>query len=696
MLFFTADNGVYGRELWSIAPLVGAPMLVADILPGIGGADPTELTSIDGKIFFTANDGIHGFELWTSDGTASGTEMVADLRPGAGGLGPGEFTNINGILIFSADDGVHGFELWTLVADPVEIIVDPETINDDLQSAVALVQNTPPGSGAPPAEVVLEVADTELAAVVAAVEALAPTASGPVVTIVVTLADGDYGGQNIDVPAGVRLVIDGTSSTVTFVGASPAFTVSSGEIVVKGVTFTNSTNAPTILVTGGSLVLRDSLVQETTGGSRAAIEIAGGSVDLGTAVDPGGNTIEVLGAGELIRNLGAEFVPALGNVFQINGANLESTPEIEALVHHGLDSPGLGIVGFVDAGVSLSGGVLVVSGLSAASDTVAISKAGNSVKVIASFNSDLPLLFPEAGITEIRVATRGGNDIVTVGNTVSISVVIEGGDDDDSLTGGNSNTLLDGGNGNDTLTGGNGSNHLIGGGGNDTLKGAGNSDILEGGEGDDTLLGGNGDDTLDGGAGNDILVGGNGDDLLRAGSDDDIVDGGNGSDTMLGDAGNDTLTGDNGDDIIVGGDGDDSIDGGNGGDVMIGGAGADSLVGRNGDDILIAGFTTFDAELAALEAIMAEWKSGHSYAQRVANLTGMGVNSGAQFRLNGNTYLVADDGENDPAATVFDDEDSDTLTGNNGTDLFFARLQGTAHDWIVDLRNNEIAEGLLA
>ena len=57
---------------------------------------------------------------------------------------------------------------------------------------------------------------------------------------------------------------------------------------------------------------------------------------------------------------------------------------------------------------------------------------------------------------------------------------------------------------------------------------------------------------------------------------------------------------------------------------------------------------------------------------------------------------MADNGGNNPAATVFDDGYSDTLTGNNGTDLFFAQLQGTANDWVVDLRNNEIAEGLSA
>jgi len=32
-------------------------------------------------VFFAANDGITGFELWKSDGTAAGTVLVKDINP---------------------------------------------------------------------------------------------------------------------------------------------------------------------------------------------------------------------------------------------------------------------------------------------------------------------------------------------------------------------------------------------------------------------------------------------------------------------------------------------------------------------------------------------------------------------------------------------------------------------------------------
>src|SRR5207245_2285331 len=115
---------------------------------------------------------------------------------------------------------------------------------------------------------------------------------------------GKVGSVTVNAPSNVTLYINGvlTPAGTTIDPDVPALIVNSGNVIVSHVTFTESGDAPTILVTGGSLKLRNDTVQESTGYGRAAIEITGGTVDLGTAAGPGGNIFNVNGAGELIHN----------------------------------------------------------------------------------------------------------------------------------------------------------------------------------------------------------------------------------------------------------------------------------------------------------------------------------------------------------------------------------------------------------
>ena len=41
------------------------------------------LTAVGNTLYFRADDGINGSELWKSDGTASGTVMVKDIDSGS-------------------------------------------------------------------------------------------------------------------------------------------------------------------------------------------------------------------------------------------------------------------------------------------------------------------------------------------------------------------------------------------------------------------------------------------------------------------------------------------------------------------------------------------------------------------------------------------------------------------------------------
>lgn len=153
----------------------------------------------------------------------------------------------------------------------------------------------------------------------------------------------------------------------------------------------------------------------------------------------------------------------------------------------------------------------------------------------------------------------------------------------------------------------------------------------------------------------------------QAGDDDIQVAGGIGLSTLLyGDAGDDRIKGGNATNIMVGGEGGDALTGGNARDVLIGGSGADQLDGGPGDDLMVAGLTAYDADDAALIAVLAEWTSGRDFATRISNISGTGNGP----RLNGNVFLRADDV--DPMkVSVFDDLSADKLIGSSGQDWLF-------------------------
>jgi Ca2+-binding RTX toxin-like protein len=132
---------------------------------------------------------------------------------------------------------------------------------------------------------------------------------------------------------------------------------------------------------------------------------------------------------------------------------------------------------------------------------------------------------------------------------------------------------------------------------------------------------------------------------------------------LSGGDGNDVLTGGKGKDVLLGGAGDDELSGGGGNDILVGGDGADALRGGKQNDLLVAGSASWESDPGSLLRLSLVKNSPKVYAVR--------SRQGAVPPLDG--------------TGVTQDTVADSLTGETGTDWFFA----DATDALTDRSSKE-------
>jgi ELWxxDGT repeat protein len=663
-LYFVANDGAHGHELWTSDGTTVGTTMVTDIMAGGASSTPTQLTAVGTILYFEADDGIHGRELWISNGTAAGTARLGDYAVVLAMSSPQSLQAVGSKLYFTAVvpsfgrellsfDGIPGSAVtgWDIApgpasSNPTQLTPDGEwlyfatTWNVWRHNTVSLSFTS---VGGPAGALVVANStlyfsetsfqgltdsfiwrstffDTDLVfgnPFATAVEQL--TAAGSAAYF--TFSDASHGRE-------LWRIVGGTASLVKDIVAGPT-SADPRNLTAVGSTlyFTtdDAANGLRLWRTDGT-EMGTTIVKQFADADLSGLLIVGSSIYLKTAQGggPQGSAIYELWRSDgtesgtipiLAPNRGPEARiagPGHGLGFESLAFTLQADdPDYQdnfVEFTFGIDWTGDGII---DETVTGPSGTIVTHTFNTPGQHAISVRAtdqhgatGNIGATTVSISTwDVRTDPRNQELLILAVGGTTGNDTIIIsqpGNTGTLSVRVNG--ETVSLA------PLDG-------------LFVYAGPGHDDIQVTGNFSTpvwLYGGPGNDRLKGGDGSDVLLGGSGNDLIVGGGGRDLL------------------------------------------------------IGGDGADRIVGNGEDDILIADWSVHESSPAALSAIMDEWtRSDRTYLQRIDSL---------RFGTGLNGSVILDN------TTIFADDDADVLTGSSGNDWF---IFDHVRDRVTDL-NDEV------
>jgi ELWxxDGT repeat protein len=110
--YFSAEDGIHGRELWRSDGTAGGTFMVKDIFPGESTSDLYGIVVLNSMLYFTASTPGNIYVPWVSDGTEAGTHMLkstpADIAP----TNASNYVDANGTIYFIASQYGAANMLW--------------------------------------------------------------------------------------------------------------------------------------------------------------------------------------------------------------------------------------------------------------------------------------------------------------------------------------------------------------------------------------------------------------------------------------------------------------------------------------------------------------------------------------------------------------------------------------------------------